>query len=80
LTRQQLHEIVDQVPESRLLRLAELIVDLTSDPTEESEQAWQDPDYQAYVLERIEKSEASLARGEGIPMQEAQRRFARWLD
>ena len=79
MTRQQLHEIVDQIPEATLPRLAELFDALAAQPTQETEQAWSDPDYVAYVLEAIARGEAEADRGELISMEEAKQRMARWL-
>ena len=78
MTRQQLHQLVDSVPENALPHLGEILND-TLDENSHPDQAWDDPEFLAYVNERIRLSEEAVARGEFVSMEEAKKRFAKWL-
>ncbi|MGC1274285.1 MAG: hypothetical protein WBC44_11310 [Planctomycetaceae bacterium] len=41
---------------------------------------YEDIQYHLYVRQKIERSLAEFERGEGIPHEEAKKRFAQWLD
>ena len=74
--REQAHALLDLLPEHKLnaiLNLLEVMVEplsqsLASAPTEEE-------DLTPETVEAIQQSEASLARGEGIPHDEVLREF-----
>ena len=78
MTRQELHQLVDDVPENALPHLGEILGDIL-DEDSTPDQAWDDPEFVAYVTERIRLAEESLARGEFVTMDEAKKRFAKWL-
>jgi len=78
MTRQQLHDLIDVVPEDAIPHLGEILEDLLEENTA-SDPIWENSEFLAHVIERVRLSEEALARGEFVPMADAKKRFAKWL-
>ena len=78
MTRQQLHELIDVVPEDAISHLGEILEDLLEENTA-SDPIWENPEFVAHATERVRMGEEALARGEFVSMEDAKKRFAKWL-
>jgi len=58
--------------------LGEILEDILDKDTT-LDQVWDDPEFVAYVTERIRLGEEAEARGDFVTMDEARERFAKWL-
>jgi len=50
----------------------QLVTELPDDVT------WDEIQYRIYLKQVVDESDAQIARGEGIPQQEAEERLAKW--
>ena len=41
---------------------------------------WDEIQYRIYLRQVVDESDAQIARGEGIPQEEAEERLAQWLE
>jgi hypothetical protein len=72
MTRQTLYRLIDDLPEGELTPAARYLEFLAY---RESEDAWDDPDYQEYVLAKVRKAEEEIARGQTVSLLDAKKHF-----
>ena len=72
MTRQTLHRLIDDLPEEELTPAARYLEFLAY---RDSEDAWENPDYQEYALAKVQRAEEEIARGETVSLEDAKKHF-----
>jgi len=72
MTRQTLHRLIEDLPEEELTPAARYLEFLA---WRDSEDAWDNLDYQNYVLSKVRESEDEIAKGETLSLEDAKQHF-----